>query len=653
MALSLYSFYHLNLAFSSIPVERRADVIEKCYWPLLRICRDLNVPVGIEASGFTLETIAEVDPTWIAELRLLVESGMAEFIGCGYAQTIGPLLPARANWENLRIGMRVYQDLLGLRPKLALVNEQAYASGLVPLYREAGFDAIIMEWDNAARSNPDWDPIWRYFPQRALGPSGERISLVWNKSIAFQKFQRYAHGEMTLSSYVDYLGRHAATCDGAFPLYGNDAECFDFRPGRFMTEAPLKEPSEWKRIEHLYAQLRQDDRFQLILPSEALALLDQPLAGKPLTLQSASQPIPTKKQDKYNPLRWSVTGRDDIGINTACWRLHDALSKSDASVDAEWKELCYLWSSDFRTHITEPRWIEYQSRLQSFAERFADSPVSAISVSGNEQMRPETARDGKLLHIRGQRLEVTLNCARGLAIDQFIDHAVSPISLLGTLEHGYYDDIQWGADFYSGHLVFEAPGKAKATDLSAVEPEISWDGTILKIHCLIKSGIGNISKTWLFDDANGRLGLSGSCEVPAPALGSLRLGHVTLNPEAFDRSSLFFRTHNGGLDAETFEVPMAELNHGRPVSFLVSANQAIGITEGLVEMGDADLRVRINIDKRVSALIGLMSFSPVRNSYFYRLSLSAQELDDTSRPCDGKKIDTLLWLSAAKNPTGA
>src|SRR5262249_20607754 len=32
-------------------------------------------------------------------------------------------------------------------------------------------------------------------------------------------------------------------------------------------------------------------------------------------------------------------------------------------------------------------------------------------------------------------------------------------------------------------------------------------------------------------------------EIP---IGSLRLGDVTLQPSAFDRASLFYRTHNGG-----------------------------------------------------------------------------------------------------------
>ncbi len=35
--LQLFALFHLNLAFSSIEEEQRAEVIARCYWPLLRL----------------------------------------------------------------------------------------------------------------------------------------------------------------------------------------------------------------------------------------------------------------------------------------------------------------------------------------------------------------------------------------------------------------------------------------------------------------------------------------------------------------------------------------------------------------------------------------------------------------------------------------
>ena len=175
--LSLYSVFHLNLFYSSIDEEQRAEVIENCYWPLLRLARHYDLPIGIEASGLTLETVATIDPDWMDALRSLIGDGPCEFIGSGYAQIIGPLVPAKVNEANLRIGQETYERLLGIRPKLALVNEQAYSAGLIQLYLDQGFQGMIMEWNNPYRCHLDWDSEWHFLPQIAKGQYKESIPL--------------------------------------------------------------------------------------------------------------------------------------------------------------------------------------------------------------------------------------------------------------------------------------------------------------------------------------------------------------------------------------------------------------------------------------------------------------------------------------------
>ena len=383
-SLNLYTVFHLNLAYSSIEEEQRPEVIRNCYWPLLRLAVENNLPLGIEASGYTLETIEAIDPSWIEELRRLSTAGPCEFVGSGYAQIIGPLVPAEVNAANLRLGHQVYERVLGLRPKTALVNEQAYSGGLIQHYLDAGYEAIIMEWDNPARYHPKWDKEWRYLPQYACGQHGEKIPLLWNKSISFQKFQRYTHGDMQLDVYMDYLCRHVSEMPRAFPLYGNDAEIFDFRPGRFHTEAALSEENEWQRIGLLFKRLLADDRFSLVRPFELLELLKLPGAGNELHLESPESPVPVKKQGKYNITRWAVTGRDDLGINTACWRIYKKLAETTAVTENDWRKLCYLWSSDFRTHITEKRWESYIRRLESFSEKLGVAKTMESGIEGEK-----------------------------------------------------------------------------------------------------------------------------------------------------------------------------------------------------------------------------------------------------------------------------
>ena len=629
--LHLYTIFHLNLMFSSIEEEQRAEVIRLCYRPLLRLIEEQGLPIGIEAPGHTLQIIEKIDPHWIKTLRYLCTEGPAEFIGSGYAQTIGPLAPAAVNHANQRLGLQTYEELLGFRPRLALVNEQAYSSGLVPVYKNAGYEAIIMEWDNAASNHPEWKAEWRYLPHFACGPEGSTIPVIWNKSIPFQKFQRYAHGELNLEDYLDYLADRIGGAERTFALYGNDAEIFDFRPGRFVTEAPMDHESEWKRIAELYATLSSDSRFSLIRPSQVLDFLSFPEAGQLLHLETPAQPVPVKKQAKYNIVRWALTGRDDLALNTSCWQIFDVLSQSPAIKNEAWKELCYLWSSDFRTHITEARWLKLQKRLARQKALHLQNPVirqiSEHPVPGDNF---KVSEHGHFLDITTPVQRLRLNRRRGLAIDGWWNNTCSSSPLVGTLPHGYFDDIHFGADYFTGHFVLESAGQHKITDLCNVDPRINTQNGTLEIHTEIQTLLGPVEKTIRIFGNKPGLQIIHRFLWPSCPVGALRLGHITLHPEAFDGRQLFFRTHNGGDALETFPLTGQPINHLAPVSTLVSANAALGMTSGIVELGDNQKWIRVRVDKAAAALTGHIVFSPVGERFLYRLVLSAMETDDTS-----------------------
>lgn len=638
MTLKAYSFFHLNLAYSAISEERRPEVVEKCYWPLLRLAKQHSLPFGIEASAWTLETINAIDPEWINELKRLVTEGPCEFIGSGYAQIIGPLVPAEVNAANLRIGMRRYEELLGLLPEVALINEQAYSAGIVPLYRKAGFKAIIMEWDNPARGNPDWEAEWRYYPQYAVGADGAPFPLIWNKSVAFQKVQRFVHGELELEEYLDYFKTHQAGTTRAFPVYGNDVEVFDFRPGRYMTEAPLERESEWIRLESLYHTLQNTPGVELVRPSRVLTLLNEPGAGNALRLETTEYPIPVKKQDKYNVLRWAVSGRDDLGINTKCWQIYEKLVESAETTEEDWTELCYLWSSDFRTHITEERWLGYTNRLDKMFESCCAQQHT--ETAGLVETQPATRLpkmgliaeyNGRFIDVFGERLRLRFNTYRGLSLESLIDSQLGDVCLFGTLPHGFFDDIKWAADFYSGHLVFESAAAPKATDLNRVKPKINTVTGNVSLSTDIVTSLGKVFKTWLIDDLAGEVSLHYDIDWPQAPLGSLRLGFITLNPTAFDYGDLTVCTTNGGYTEEVFSLFEKKVDHGAPVSFLVSANQALSLSNSVLRIGDQKRYLKLAIDKSTSAAVAMVRSEPVKSSYLTRIYFSILEQDDTSR----------------------
>ena len=616
--LMVFAFFHLNLAFSSIEEERRGEVIARCYWPLLRLAERCG-PIGVEVSGYTLEEIAARDPEWVGRAKSLIAQGRIELIGSGYSQMIGPLVPARVTEENLRLGHEIYEKLLDERPRVALINEQAYAAGLIGLYRDAGYDAILMDWENPAAGHPEWTPEIQYLPQRARGTDGRDIALIWSNTTLFQQLQRFAHGDIDLDTYLRFVRGRMSRGPRALCLYASDAEIFDFRPGRFKTEEQLSGHSEWKRLEDALCAVAKG--AAMAAPSGALALLAVPGAGQTLSLESAACPVPVKKQRKYNLARWAVTGRDNLAINAACQRIYEEMLKSPSP---DWKELCYLWASDFRTHLTEKRWSAYRERLQA-ADALWSEPATASPVSCG------VAAAERYISIQTPMLRATLDRRRGLAIAslQFTGQAKPA---LGGLPHGYFDEIALAADWYTGDSVFEAPGEHKLTDLEWCEAHIDHqiNGDVVA-SARIETPKGPIEKSLRFCAAVPRVEFDLGFDWNDWGKGVLRLGHFTLLPDAVDAKQLTFSTTNGG-GREDYPLAGQTIEHGAPVSFLVSSSHGFGMTEGWAEIGDGKTRLRVEVDRGVAPLLGMLTHRQAGGKLFCQIQLSALELDDTRKP---------------------
>jgi hypothetical protein len=632
--LRVFAIFHLNLAFSSIEEEHRARVIHSCYWPLLRLA-ERHAHLGIEISGYTLEEIARLDPAWIASARQLAAGNRIEIIGSGYSQMIGPLVPARVMAENLQIGNQVYDALLGVKPAVALVNEQAFSAGLVEHYLNAGYRALLMDWDNPSANHPEWDAERQYLPQYAAGLDGCRIAILWTNTAAFQQMQRFVYDDISLETYLRFVRARRAFSTRALCLYASDAEIFDFRPGRFRTEEKVSDSSEWTRLDKALSAVTAEPGINLIGPSHVLKLIDREGGGNLLQLESANCPVPVKKQRKYNLARWAVTGRDNTAINAACQRIYRGMLERPTP---DWKELCYLWASDFRTHLTENRWRAFRERLKAAELKYAlPGPPPAIVP----QVEPATDRH---LNIETRMISARLNRRRGLAVERLRfegnEHAI-----IGGIAHGTFEEISLQADWYTGDCVFEAPGEAKVTDLEWCDARIQkTDAGDVITHASIDTIKGRIEKQMRFSGSDRRIDFDITFHWADWGKGVLRLGHFTLLPDAFSLDRLRLSTTNGG-GRESFSLYGRTIDHGAPVSFLVSSSHGLGMTEGWAEIGDDRTRLRIEVDRSTAPLMGLLTHRPTRRAngsagLFCQLQLSALELDDTRNPssyCNGPR----------------
>ena len=410
MTLQLFTAFHANLDFSSVPEVDLPRVLDRCYWPLLHLAEEESIPLGVEMPARTLERLEREDPEWIKAFRALSERGLVEPIGSGLAQVVAPLAPSDVNRENLRAGAERYTALLGHVPRTWFVNEQVFSAGLADLYAEAGAAALVCEWNNPATFRPELRPL-RFSSPRLPTASGATLRILWNDSVLFQRMQRAAHGEIPLGSYVGAVCRAAGrSAAGARCAYGGDLEIFDYRPGG-AEPAGAHEGREMARVRAAFAVLAADPDVSFQLPGR---VADEAAEGPLVELASAEDPIPCKKQPRYNPTRWAVSGRGDLDLNTRCFALRRAQGLLGPGRSREQlQELVSLWRSDLRTRATEEKWRGFQESCGAAALSAHDL---AAAQSGQRVLRQRIEGLATGVAIAEMRLHIAVFLVAQLAL---------------------------------------------------------------------------------------------------------------------------------------------------------------------------------------------------------------------------------------------
>ncbi|WP_072682230.1 hypothetical protein [Arcobacter sp. LA11] len=612
-----YKIYHGNLSFSAIEEENLPEVIDKTYFPLLELVQNNNLKVGLELSAYSLEKILELRPFWIKKFKKLYEEGLIELIGSGYIQLIGPLVPYEINYENQKIGLEVYQNILGIKPKIAYINEQVFSSSMVDVYEEAGYIAIVMEWNNAYSLHPEgeWDKTYSHQPVIVKGIESS-LPIIWTDTIVFQQFQRMAHSEMSLEEYITIIKHHLNSGYKALSIYSSDLEVFNYRPGRFETEAIIKE-DEWKCISKAMNNLKSLGEFAL--PSEVLRkTLDDKVA---LVLSSSTTPVLVKKQNKYSLSRWSACGRGANYINTLCFKF---LKNVKTNIDK--KQLLKYWGSDYRTHITEKKWENALNYLKSKIICINEKS-SKLDISSDLKLK----EDNNKLILEKDNYKIVFNKLKGMSLSRVYKNNQS--LNFGSVKHGDLDYISHGADFYTGTTTIESAQTRKIADLNNVKDFTleKIDNNLYKLSSIIyMKEIAIEYKNWIIDFNKNEITLDIKLKMNEFVKGSIRLGTFTLLPQN-KNSKFWYECKNGGKNYERYYInEKTNIRHYQAKSLIQSSSGGLGVTDGIIRFGINDTIIsEIKINREVSYPFIMLQNSNDHEKHLTRVYFSVQEFDDT------------------------
>ena len=737
--MNLFTIFHANLAFSSIPYRHYDWILDNCYWPLLDLVETKSVKTGLEFSGQTLEILNELDPSIINKIQTLAENNLIETVCGGQYQSIGPLMPAKDNIFNYTEGRETFKKVLGEDAKILYLPEQTVSKGVLDLIHKSGFETVFIEWNNIVRFGESGvDRKLLFLSPRLNSLNGSKLRVLWNHSVLFQKVQRYIFGEIEIEDVLDYLNQESNGSKGILCFYGSDLEVFGHFPGNTIQFEKKMSTQRWSRYAALIDRLTQS--YEFMLPSQGVM---ENNINDSVDLGSTAFPIICKKQPKYNPVRWSVCGRGAYQLNRACYHISEKINllAESESITTEMekelrKQLAPSWASDYRTFTSEDKWLKANADVNHASQRVQvevdrvktdhklkpneilviSNGQSSNNVIVEQELRfsPNTVLPGAeafyilektpdsetkinvqwenihtypngyvrsakvvlqfdeklpaLCRIRfsGQDLkniaksveheacefdfetQVKFNMKRGMSIEWLMFKSISKTPLIGTIPHGYFESIDWDADFYSGGAQIDT-GTEFYHDLSPIQSVAVSCGPVRSIiEGVVPMGPLSQKKKYYVYHSLPRLELKQSFMIKQMVSAGFRTGIITLLPQSWKRDKLCFMTQNGGQKDEKYILSGQRVTHSEAVKTGVSSRSCLGATGGWTAFSDGEKTVTISRNLMQGHNAPLLRYEEIGNKFFARLYHSMGERDETSMFAFRGLVEEQFAITGAK-----
>ena len=129
---------HGNLQYSQLRPEQRAWVARESYGPLFDLSEREDAPIAFEASGETLEIIANEAPEILSRLNTGIGMGRIEPVASPQTHIMLANIDPAIGLESLCTGLDTWERLTGVRPVTGWNPECSWAGFIPEIYREAG-----------------------------------------------------------------------------------------------------------------------------------------------------------------------------------------------------------------------------------------------------------------------------------------------------------------------------------------------------------------------------------------------------------------------------------------------------------------------------------------------------------------------------------
>jgi hypothetical protein len=156
------TIFHANLNYAYLTEDRYEFVIRQAYEMTLDTMQAEfpDVPFVFEASGYTLEHMAQKTPDVLEKLKAAIARGQCEFMGSPYAHPMLPNFPQADGLWSILFSNEVYERLLGFCPKSFWNPECGWRSYVPTQVVDAGYSNLIGDFEAYSRScGPNGQPL--------------------------------------------------------------------------------------------------------------------------------------------------------------------------------------------------------------------------------------------------------------------------------------------------------------------------------------------------------------------------------------------------------------------------------------------------------------------------------------------------------------
>lgn len=243
------AIYHANLNYAFLLPEKYEQVIRASYGTIL----DGHARLGprakfvFEASGFTIDVMAEKCPDILARLRALMDSGQCELMGAPYAHPVMANVPEEDGYWSCEFSQRAYEKHLGRRVESFWNPECTWMQYVPRAFKRAGAKYLTLDFESYMTCNDkeySWvernrgtDIYWGgHMPWYDLDPDCKFLHRPFRNVVPglhglcrsdriVGKYVAYFMGKVSLADYLANVKKWSGTRkDGATVVVADDAE---------------------------------------------------------------------------------------------------------------------------------------------------------------------------------------------------------------------------------------------------------------------------------------------------------------------------------------------------------------------------------------------------------------------------------------------